>query len=197
MSAKTSGDKLERFDDYLSFVLPDGYEVVRGQNDDGNSTFDILFHAEITDSGEKSAEMKIGVRKQDSITIDDEKRNLNGSIACVLRCTIQEARVAIFTMQVLVAVAVLEKDGHAYAIMANRVARSEDDLQGNADLVANHLNVLLNNLVIDGMQGKFEEITAERLLAGGDEPKDNPFRLAKPGRDQLSQLSFQRETRYG
>ena len=195
MSAKTSGDKLERFDDYLSFVLPDGYEVVRGQNDDGNSTFDILFHAEITDSGEKSAEMKIGVRKQDSITIDDEKRNLNGSIACVLRCTIQEARVAIFTMQVLVAVAVLEKDGHAYAIMANRVARSEDDLQGNADLVANHLNVLLNNLVIDGMQGKFEEITAERLLAGGDEPKDNPFRLAKPGRDQLSQLSFQRETR--
>lgn len=186
----------EIFDEHLTFLLPEGYEVDRSPDDNGNAQFNILKGVTVGDDGKKRADVNIGVVRKDEVTIDENSPcKLKGNFLCAVKASSQEANLAIFTVQVMVTVAAVIQGDNRYTLICTKIARDEDAMSENAEQVAAAYTEVLNGMVIDGEQAAIEPVTARFLLSGEKDAVSSEFRTATPGADQHSQLDFQKKTR--
>lgn len=187
---------MERFDEHLQFELPALYQIDRSINDKGEDVFRILFDPTTGDDGKIKADFSFSVVCRDDITLTEENSNLKGTFPGAFKSSVQEAKITFFTVQILVAVAVIGCNENTYAIISNKIGRSEEEVQKNAELLAPHFHEVLNSVVLDGKRAAFDPISADRFLNGGDEESDE-FPKAVPGDGQHSQLDFQKTAREG
>lgn len=193
VSESASPDGVVSFDEHLSFLLPEGYSVEKGTDDDGNTYLDFLFT-----EPEDETPWKVSVKKRKFVDIPAEKANLKGGVPAFVLGKTEEKSVLFFSVKVLLGVAVFSNAGQSWSVQGYRAGR-EEDIATNADLLAKHMNAVLGGLRLDNMPGNFEKLTGDRLLSTEvvttESETNSDFSAVTPEKTQHSHLDFLNRTK--
>ena len=165
----------ERFDEHLSFRLPDGFRTEQSVDDNGKEKYVIFCKEERNESGGMEAKLTVSVSHPEKESeLEEEKRNLNGNFHSVVTAQIKEYPVLLGTVNVLLVVVIVELNRHPYVLSCYETVRNREELDSFAERAADCLNTLLKSMVLDGEPGSMETITGQRLLELADvaEPLD-------------------------
>ena len=155
----------ERINDFLSLRLPDNYRLEHTTDEEGKENYQILCDASQGSDGAWTAALTVKLQLPDKEgEIPADKRNLSGNFHAGLSANIHEVPALLWTVNALVVALLLEYKRHTCVLACYETVRSRDELNDFAGRAAEHLNVLLGCVEIDGECGQMEPITPDRLL---------------------------------
>ena len=155
----------EKINDFLLLHLPDNYRLEHTTDEEGKENYQILCDASQGSDGAWTAALTVKLQLPDKEgEIPEDKRNLNGNFHAGLSANIHEVPALLWTVNALVVALLLEHKRHTCVLACYETVRSRDELNDFAGRAAEHLNVLLGCVEIDGERGQMEPITPERLL---------------------------------
>ena len=155
----------ERINDFLSLRLPDNYRLEHTTDEEGKENYQILCDASQGSDGAWTAVLTVKLQLPDKEgEIPADKRNLSGNFHAGLTANIHEVPALLWTVNALVVALLLEYKQHTCVLACYETVRSRDELNDFAGRAAEHLNILLGCVEIDGERGQMESITPERLL---------------------------------
>ena len=182
----------KKYDEHLSFDLPNGYEAESSIGDDGSKSFSINCGTGVNASGEPTAEVRIIVKHLDG-AIDPSNVNFHGDFPARTGGSINEMKLGVqlqsssssspgrtLTMQILSFLVGMSSDEDSYALVAIKTGK-EDAFADNCALIAKHLNRVLECVRLDGNPGNFQKLTGQDVQRGlkeGTEGKDSEDRSA-------------------
>lgn len=175
------------YDEYLSFDLPEDYEIERGVDKDGDPTFEIKYGVYYDDDGDKKSRQSFTINK---LEIDNNEPNIDSDLHVRIFGLTREAQYLFVTVQALAGVAIVGHNDHYYSILCIEIC-DEDEMGQRAEKLATELTSVLNFTVIDGVRGNVDSIPASLIWERED---FGEFREADPSESQHSHWDFHNGT---
>lgn len=156
---------IERFDDHLSFHLPNSFRTERSVDNKGRNVYKIFYDAKKNTSKNQEAGLIVSVTHLgNNKKIEEEKRNLRGNYHVAVRAKITEAR---FLLGLIVTIFV-EHNCSVYIMQSIELVGRSKPVDDIANRSAKYFNLLFDSMEIDGDKGEMEPITAQWLLELAD-----------------------------
>lgn len=181
-----SQEELASYDEHLRFELPEGYEIERGIDDDGDPTYNIYYGVTIDDDGDKKAEKTFRVIQPNNEEGVSFEGDIDSDFNIKVIGNLQEVNYLFITVKAVSGSAVVEHNGNCYAILLVKVCRDED-LEEKAEELAADLTEMVNYMVIDGDRANAEPIPSSLIL---NQEKFDEFRKADPSENQHTHWDF-------
>ena len=153
-------------DEYITLMLPEGYELRRERDEDGEEKLEVLYGIGTDPDGDETSEISFSLSLSDS-RLDEDKRNWPGYYPLCLIVKVHEADILFAHVKFLVVAAAVETEGKTLILMATQKLGKPEDMTEFMDLAAKHLNVLLPCIIVDGKPEEAAPITADDLFRIG------------------------------
>ena len=174
----------EIFDEHLSLILPEGYNLERGTDPQGRTLLN--FHP----AADAEQEIRLFLRNAGKeAELEEEKRNLKSCFHTTVTAKLGEAPGLLWTTHYLLTVVLFEHQRHCYVLSCYKAIQNREELESFAAEAAGYLNELLAAVSIDGAAAEAEPIQAWKILelAGVAEPVDE----SKPDEEEQRRASEQ------
>ena len=160
---------IERFDDHLSFHLPNSFRTERSVDNKGRDVYTIFCDAKkSTSKNQQAVSVKyLGNSKK----MKEEKCNLRGNYHVGVDAKIKEIHLLQRLTEFFVITVFVEHNCFAYVLQRGLVGWSRDIDDDFVNRSAEYFNLILDSMEIDGDKGEMEPITAQWLLELADAVK--------------------------
>lgn len=186
---------MEKYDNHLSFDLPNGYLVERGMGNDGQPIFQIC-HGKYLD--ENSAEQyqhhaRILMRGNPTFNVNNNDKYITLSRSIENFFWVESETIEfIIKATVVTAYLCLKRDDISYVIVGFEVGEESVYSERSIEWIE-FLNCIYASIRLDGVKGDFEPLSAkmiERIMIDRDEQADenNSIPVAKPFEGQHTNL---------
>lgn len=191
--------KNEKFDENLSFELPDGYEIACGTDDDGKPYYKIVFGKTIGEDGKESYKYSADIVRNEEGTLSSKDSSLNpfrinGELDNRIIFVAKKMTVAILTFDLYSINILIQDDIGVYMIC---IFKMMPEKAGKAEIEKwlCFSNDVLDSVVLRGKKGHFEKLTYEMLFEKNvnlDEMQADKFGFpfADPSESQHTHLDF-------
>ena len=192
---------MKKYDDILSFDLPEGYEEIRGINDSGNPTYAIGAGKTVDENGQDQYTYRLNLlvvpQDYEADQPDSPVIRLAGNIQNQIRFHTNSTAFMGIAFTVTTGFIMLIHEKTSY-LCTSVVAGGGDRLEG----WINFLNDVLNAVVLDGKKGGFEPLTSQMVADASAaaqlaEEASLPFPAARPKENQHTHLDFLEKTAGG
>ena len=151
---------LHKYDDLLSFDLPDDFHIINEVNDEGQPVFGIGIGKTVDDEGEDNYEYRLNISSQDEseLGFDSSKLHLKGSV----KNNVQFVRKSqsLLGMEFVFTVAFIFLIHEEKTYVLSSVLVGEGERQENW---LSFVNKILSGVILEGQKGDFEIITEDLL----------------------------------
>ena len=138
-----------KYDEHLSFDLPEGYEVNLETNSDEETIYVIYSGVYIDDDGTKKAKgrTRITTQKVEDLNYFEERAESDFDIR--IGNYIREINHPFLNLIGLGGKVLIEHNGNCYGVYITKVSK-EEELNENAEKIASELTDIINCMIIDG-----------------------------------------------